>query len=298
MEKLSATIVCISTALLLTGCGGGGSSSVKAGYTSFSSIPANTKVDVVGRSVETSYVSGAATTDPVTGVTDLGTDTTMTTSLTYDSAGQLTRLSIATDNGTLTWNSSVDMFISDPGVSQVFTADRNNYAFIAHAVDLGFDYQTFGVWVTGLVTTSGRVGASSIGMRTNGAAVPTSGAASFTGGAVGSYIDASGERFVVVSESLINADFSSRSLIFTTSNSEAISLISAIDTSRPDLNLSGTLAYTAGSNSFSGSVSTVSALSGSASGHFYGPAAQEAGGVFAVTGSGVEGYRGSFGTVR
>jgi hypothetical protein len=298
MEKLSATILCISTAALLTGCGGGGSSSVKTGYTSFSSSPSNTKVEVVGRSVEASYTSGAAPTYPVTGVTGLGTDTSMMTSLTYGSAGQLTRLSIATDNGTLTWDSSVDTFISDPGVSQVFSVDANNYAFIANAVELGFNYQTFGIWVTGLVTTSGRVGATSVGMRTNGASVPTSGAASFTGGAVGSYIDASGERFIVTADSLINADFSTRSLVFTTSNSEAISLISAIDTNRPDLDLSGTLAYAAGSNSFSGSVSTVSALTGSASGNFYGPTAQEAGGVFAVTGSGTEGYRGSFGTVR
>lgn len=300
MEKISATILCFSTAALLTGCGGGGGggSSVKTGYTSFSSIPANTKADVVGRSVEASYTSGAATTDPVTGVTDLGTDTTMMTSLTYGSAGQLTRLSIATDNGTLTWDSSVDMFISGPGVSQVFSANANNYAFVANAVDLGLNYQTFGVWVTGLVTTSGRVGAASVGMPTNAASVPSSGLASFIGGSVGSYIDASGERFIVAADSLINADFSTRSLVFTTSNSEAISLINATDSSRPDLNLSGTLAYAAGSNSFSGSVSTVSALTGSASGNFYGPTAQEAGGVFAVTGSGIEDYRGSFGAVR
>ena len=60
------------------------------------------------------------------------------------------------------------------------------------------------------------------------------------------------------------------------------------------LNMQGTLTYAAGSNDFSGSVSS-SGLNGNAKGRFYGPAANEAGGTFALTGSGVQAYIGAFG---
>jgi hypothetical protein len=60
------------------------------------------------------------------------------------------------------------------------------------------------------------------------------------------------------------------------------------------LNIQGTLSYAGGSNDFSGPVSS-SALTGSARGQFYGPAANEIGGTFGLKGVGVEGYLGAFG---
>ena len=62
----------------------------------------------------------------------------------------------------------------------------------------------------------------------------------------------------------------------------------------PSLNMTGTLTYAAGSNAFSGTVSA-SGLSGQVKGQFYGPAATEIGGTFAVKGSGVTTYAGAFG---
>ena len=48
--------------------------------------------------------------------------------------------------------------------------------------------------------------------------------------------------------------------------------------------MNGTLNHAAGSNQFTGTV-TATGLSGSATGNFYGPAAQEIGGIYNLTGT-------------
>jgi hypothetical protein len=65
-----------------------------------------------------------------------------------------------------------------------------------------------------------------------------------------------------------------------------------------NLNMSGTLSYVSGSNQFSGAITTTNGMTGSAKGRFYGPSAQEIGGTFSVTGSGVQSYGGAFGGSR
>ena len=65
------------------------------------------------------------------------------------------------------------------------------------------------------------------------------------------------------------------------------------------MNLTGTLTYSAGSNQFTGAVANSgSTLSGTATGRFYGPAAQEIGGTFGLTGAGLSAYGGGFGAHR
>ncbi|MCW5620010.1 MAG: transferrin-binding protein-like solute binding protein [Burkholderiales bacterium] len=68
---------------------------------------------------------------------------------------------------------------------------------------------------------------------------------------------------------------------------------------RPRSKFSGTLIYAAGTNRFDGAVSSADAqLSGNASGRFYGPAAQEIGGIYHLQGAGLEMMMGSFGGIR
>jgi hypothetical protein len=64
------------------------------------------------------------------------------------------------------------------------------------------------------------------------------------------------------------------------------------------LNMTGTLNYSPGSNQFSGAVSTAGGMTGTAQGRFFGPAAEEIGGTFSVTGPGVQSYGGAFGGAR
>jgi hypothetical protein len=73
-------------------------------------------------------------------------------------------------------------------------------------------------------------------------------------------------------------------------------LISSAENS--SLRMTGTLNYASGSNQFSGAISTDGGMTGSATGRFYGPAAQEIGGTFSATGPGVQSYGGAFGGAR
>jgi hypothetical protein len=89
---------------------------------------------------------------------------------------------------------------------------------------------------------------------------------------------------------------------FSTSGSTAAATATGAALANPSiLNIQGTLNYAGGSNDFSGPVSSLTVtgvaptLAGSARGQFYGPAANEIGGTFALKGVGAEGYLGAFG---
>ncbi|MBN1006996.1 transferrin-binding protein-like solute binding protein [Amphritea pacifica] len=303
-NSLKTTLLCCSLTLLVTGCGGGGGSSavVKRSFTSFSAIPANSIVDIEGQSVEFSYVANTNPTSIIiTGTSNPSTDPTAKSSLTYNDSGEISKLSIVTDKGTVSWDSATDTFdYSTSPLLTVNSPDFSEVGFTLLPLNIGWDYQTLGTWVTETTTgsgASGRLGSISVGSRTDGSAVPTTGTATFTGATSGFYIDSAGTLFYVLGNTSINADFANRSLAFTTSNNNTVNINTEVASVNSDLNLSGTLTYSAGSNNFSGSV-TGTGLTGSASGYFYGPSAEEAGGTFALTGGGVEIYTGAFGAKR
>jgi hypothetical protein len=63
------------------------------------------------------------------------------------------------------------------------------------------------------------------------------------------------------------------------------------------LNLTGVWNYNLGTSQFSGDVASVNGMLGSASGRFYGPNAEEIGGIYSLTGSGATLF-GGFGGKR
>ena len=89
-----------------------------------------------------------------------------------------------------------------------------------------------------------------------------------------------------------------QSLSFTTSNSGIIGAPSGNLSSLSNLNLTGTLTYIAGTNYFTGTVTSANGMSGKINGEFYGPGINELGGTFALYGSGVGTLVGSFGGKR
>lgn len=114
----------------------------------------------------------------------------------------------------------------------------------------------------------------------------------------GIYVDATGNDFVATSALTVSADFSARTLGFSstgTVKSPDLSTTSAAS----NLNLTGTLAYAAGTNSFAGTLTNGSTLSGTSTGRFYGPNAEELGGAFILkASSGIETYGGAYGAKR
>lgn len=300
-------IALLSVSLVLSACGGGGTTPSPAptplattAFTKWSDVQpdVNYKADGLGQEVTGTAVGGQFIAIDPSGVTD-----GYSAILTFDSALELTRLALTTPDPTLVVLDKADAGTTfadltlTPGTSPQFVGARNStsVAVMAKPIDLLWDYQTFGIWETGRDSpTSRKFGAMSVGAPTIGTAIPGSGTATFTGYATGSYVNATGTGTTVFADLTVVANFGTQSLAFNTDNTQTSS--NWVDfASNPDLNLNGTLTYAAGTNRFTGSVNSVGGLTGNSTGQFYGPNAEELGGVFLLQGSGVETYAGAYG---
>ena len=177
-------------------------------------------------------------------------------------------------------------------------APTEGVGVFANPYALGWDYQTFGTWNHTLYNTD-TMGAESFGAPTPGLAVPGTGTATFTGKLIGMYAPATGPGSLATADLSVHADFARRSLTVSSSGTTLTRDLSTI-TPAPQLNLNGTLSYEAGSSSFSGTlVNAAGTMSGASKGKFYGPKAEELGGVFVVKSpSTVETFTGAYGAKR
>lgn len=270
----------LAVSLLLSACGGGGGESA-------------TPLAWDGLGQEITYVYDPANKQ----VESIGTTPTMgnySTRLTFDGS-VLTGVTLTTPTTTMSFASN-EIFDVSPDIIGATNATSN--ALLANHVALGWDYQTFGVWETGLDTTEGTFGAFSVGV-TAGTAIPTDGSATFTGKVAGSYVPSTpGAGYAVLADLTVTADFANRSLFFHTTNT-----VTSPDwetfTPTSGLNLLGTLNYAAGTNTFTGTVTAGNGLTGNSTGQFYGPNAEELGGVFFLQDpTNSETYTGAYGASR
>jgi hypothetical protein len=202
-----------------------------------------------------------------------------------ESLGLIGHPEIVMGTGTY-WTSSASPFSTmDGGVG-----------LVADPKTAGWDYQSFGAWDG--TSSVGMVGAS-FGAATPGSAVPTSGTATFTGKLGGLYVSPAGEGSVAAANITVNANFSTRSLGFASSGTTLTRDLKS-GTPAPHLNLSGTMTYAPGSGTFSGTLANSGGtMSGATRGQYYGPAAQELGGVFTMKApTGVEAFAGAYGAKR
>jgi hypothetical protein len=291
-------------ALLLVGCGGGGGSSATLSpFSSWSAIQRGTSVSIGGLSQSGTYVADLGA-DRITSRTLAASSEGATYTATYDTSGNVTAVSLTPAGGSTTsWSRAAgDTFgvlIINNSIDAVISADGSAYALAANPFDYGWDYQSFGAWTTGAGTGSGTFGAMSVGSFTPGASIPTSGTATYTGFSGGRYINSSGQYYFTSSTMSAATNFSTRSVTFTTSSTQMTPDLLTNVTNNNNLNLSGTLTYSAASNQITGNVATAGGLIGTVNSRFFGPAAEEFGGTFAVdSGGGLEGYSGAFGGRR
>jgi hypothetical protein len=161
------------------------------------------------------------------------------------------------------------------------------------AAVLDHQYQSFGVWNERLDASRGQITVWSQGQPTPAQGIPASGNATFQGRLSGAYVSPSGVGGAAASDLKVSADFGARSLGFASSGT------TVNGTAAPTLDLRGTLTYAPGQGRFSGSVASASGtLRGSTNGQFYGPRAEELGGVFAAAGAGAERFVGAYGARR
>jgi hypothetical protein len=290
-----------AVSLIVSACGGGGGGGTIPGGTGVVTTPFTSwRDDVAGKVIEAkgfgkqvSYTYDCGTSaDCSSGkITTIGTesDTTVSALFFFDANGALTQLWPVSSVGFTSTQ------ISDLNANFVTGRSDSGRTIVSDPQSLAWDYQSFGVWETGLGDANRTFGVMSVGAPTAGSAVPTTGTASFTGNVVGAYVDPTGQGHAVLADLTVGANFGTQTLTLSTTNSQ-ISKDWTTFTSNTSLNLTGTLSYTAGTNTFSGTLST-STLTGSSSGTFYGPAAQELGGVFYLVNpnNALETYAGAYG---
>jgi hypothetical protein len=289
---------------MLGACGGGGGGggviapASEPAPASFASAGANQSIVMEGKSAALdTTVSLAGTGDVTITPTGDGKIDNATVKFRFDGASQLSGIDITSPQASL----SFDAVKCQGGV-----CSGENSSSFAVAIDpsaQGWNYQTFGVWaMEGAQLPGIRMGAMSAGGPTSGNSIPTTGTATFKGLAAGLYIDPAGTLWATAASMRADANFGSRTILFSTSNTlRGADVNVPTSASMPDgnLNLSGTLSYAPGVNNFSGALQSQNgALSGRGEGKFYGPTAQEIGGVYSLSGSGPSRMIGGFGGQR
>jgi hypothetical protein len=304
--RAAALPLILATLAACGGGGGGGGGVIVPGPSepppaSFASAGANQTIVMQGNSVAldvTPSISGATVTFTPVGAASIND---ATVNFSFDSASELSGISITTPQASLSFDRKAADHTLECRSSGLCVAE--NPSALALTVDPfaeRWNYQSFGIWAM----ESGpdiKLGAVSAGGLTQGNSLPTTGTATFNGLAAGFYIDAGGTLWGTAATMRADVNFGSRSILFSTS-----STVRGNDPQDPKvgnrddgLNLSGTLSYAQGVNNFSGSLKTQNdQLSGQGTGRFYGPAAEEIGGVYSLSGSGVSRMVGGFGGKR
>jgi hypothetical protein len=287
----------------LTACSSGGGGGVTTtAFTSWGAVTAGSTIVATGDSQQGTYTWNSGT-GKITGVSIAPQQSGATFTETFDSSGVVKSVRFQTASGTnITFTQGVDTF-GYLNINSYFWAIvspnllNQNYAIMADPGQIGWNYQSFGVWTTGAGSGSGTFGAASVGSATPAGSIPTSGSATYNGYAGGRHVASDGTYYYTLASMTTSANFATRQLSFATPYTEQTGdfVTSATNSS---LNMTGTLSYAPGSNQFSGSISTDGGMTGTATGRFYGPSAQEIGGTFSATGAGLQSYGGAFGGKR
>jgi C-lobe and N-lobe beta barrels of Tf-binding protein B len=288
----------------LGACGGGGSGGgvivPEAPPASFASAGANQAIVMEGKSAALLVTAGVSP-DVMFTPTGVGTIDNATVRFSFDGASQLSGIRITSPQATLSFDRNSPDHTLECASGLCVAESPGGGVLAIDPFAEHWNYQTFGVWVMDAGLPSIRLGAISAGGPTSGSALPTSGTATFNGLAAGLYIDTAGTPWGTAAMMKADVSFGSRTILFSTSKTFVASDPQAARAGALDenLNLSGTLSYAQGINNFSGTVTTQNGqLTGRSEGRFYGPAAEEIGGVYSLSGSGPSRLIGGFGGKR
>ncbi|HEX4985098.1 MAG TPA: transferrin-binding protein-like solute binding protein [Burkholderiales bacterium] len=293
---LAAAMACAA----LGACGGGGDSGGAVrpvAFTSFSAVVPGQPV-VAGGDSQTAFIVQVSGGTVTSSSPNLVNTTSTSAKLTYGAGSPpvLTGLEINTPQSGLGF--------SDGRGTQTVACDTDNClakgdgARVVLVNALGsanWNYQTFGYWLADVGGTANVTGALSVGNPTAGGSIPAGGTATYSGRSGGLYVSSGGILNEQTAAMTANVNFGTQSIAFSTTGT-AIRPWGSTGTATlaPQLDMTGTLAYTSGVNRFTGNVSST-LLNGTASGRFYGPAAEEIGGTYQLTNGPVESMIGAFG---
>jgi hypothetical protein len=291
--------------LLISACAGGGGGGGGSGggvvvtpFTSWSAIQPNTVVQATGGSAGANYTANPVTGQVLTVSTPEQTSSGATINFTYGPTS-LTGISIQSAQGTTASLNTLagDTIANDSTGSILFGQNAAlTTTLLAPSPDyFGWNYQSFGVWITGQGTGAGSVGVASVGSATPVTGIPATGSSTFAGATIGVFVDSSGSAFYTAGLMTASVNFGAQTAVFATRNTEKVNLATGLSSSASNLNLNSNMTYAGGV--ISGAVTSVSGMTGTASGKFFGPSAQEIGGTYVLQGGGAS-LVGGFGGTR
>src|SRR3954468_21484263 len=300
-------LVFLIAASSLAACGGGGvdSAMTPISFTSFSAVKSNQPVQASGISQTVSATTLGGSVQSTT--LDAVDKANSSAQITYDAMPAMSAFSFTTLTSSVSFSGLSVQCTAGTGVCRASSINSQGVAI--NPLDppvpaLAWNYQSFGYWLVVGSSTSTIAGAMSFGNPTAVAAVPVMGTATYTGLSGGLYVDQTGAIFAHAAQMQSSVDFGpARSVAFSTSNTTLSPINAASPIPFPALNLIGNLTIVGGLNQFSGPVTapggaTASAMTGTATGNFYGPSAQEIGGAFSLKGTGPQTMLGGFGGKR
>jgi len=263
-------------------------------FTSWSAVHANSPVAPQGISQSALFEYSVS---PDVTVTSVGAFTPIEKGIatfSYDNFHNPTAFGIYSPSASASWNTSVgDTIDCIPFVCSASNATGRGDFGNQYGPTQNWNYQTFGAWsyeTNGTINPrTGNFGAISVGAMTPAVALSSLpfATATYTGRAAGFYMDSMGTPFSTVATMSATVDFTARTVNLSTIYTSASNLNTSTGSAMPSLDLSGpTLTYTVGGNQFTGVVTTASgSLTGMATGNFYGPAAEEIGGIYTLKGA-------------
>lgn len=272
----------------VSACGSSGDS--PTAFSGFSNIPTDGTVQISGRGASASY---AANSSGQVAISNLQTDTDATVNATSEN-DELMAVSMRAGGSSVSFSdSNNDTMGAILGAVAFQSANEQDLAIIANEDTLGLEYQTYGIWLTGYGTGSGTLGTGSVGTTTDAANIPAAQSARYEGASIGFAQRADGQGYATVSAMEVTTnDFAS--LDIRSSNTQAINLTDDSQSSATELDFAGTA--TLSGSEFSGTISGTG-VNGNINGDFFGPNAEEVGGVF-DSNDGTTIYVGSFGGVQ
>ena len=282
---------------ILVACAGGGSSSSSTSSSATTSPFTNWSTTVVGTPV--SFSGGPSSTLALDGTSVQGAADGAAT-LTLNSSNNFSAISASNSSGSVSFSTANGDTLQsgfDGNSTVALNKSQTTVGAFANPSAYGFEYQTFGAWGAYGNATSPAY-AVSVGNPSPASAIPAVGSLTFTGGSTGYYVDPSKFGYVTNAAMVAVVTFDNRTVAFTTTNTSIAGGPGAPQISAPSLNMTGNLSYAAGSNAMTGTATTANGMSGNMNGKFYGPALNEVGGTYAVTGSGIGSMVGGFGGKR
>lgn len=279
------TVLLYPCALLLAACGGGGGggSTPPPAFTQYSVVPVPGSVRLTGASQELSYAYDTVTQR----ITSLSTPTAPAAGATLDESFP----NLGNTMGSASIRSATGTAASANYVAQGYdwwggqSADGRTAIFtptVAPPSGGRWNYQTFAVWLTGFGSSSGTAGAFAGGTATTAGGIPTSGTSvPYSGLAMTQYATNGFGAAYIQAPVIATVNFTTGTITFDAYNSVRTDLVAApvaiLDTT---YNLRGTLGFSA-TNQVTGTINTPNLsgnpvyLSGTVTGKFYGPGAEE-----------------------